>query len=188
MKVKDNIAEAGAADQFCSAHVHYCNNAGPKPASDASHTTLHPQLHRGITLFGEPRLPYRPEVESALRFFEGLDKGGLTNTRIPSVQQITRPTQNATRVDFLFPLWEPFMRCRTWVFVALLFLAVSTAQAAGLRARIPASLAGPAIEGLVWHPGAGPPQEIDGRGGRTLFAVNGCPITGDKLPLMVGAL
>jgi predicted dienelactone hydrolase len=78
------------------------------------------------------------------------------------------------------------MRCPTLVFATLFFFAVSAAQAAGLRAfDIPASSAGPAIRGLVWHPCAESPQEIDARGGRTFFAVNGCPITGDRLPLIV---
>jgi predicted dienelactone hydrolase len=78
------------------------------------------------------------------------------------------------------------MRCRIVVFVTLFVFAVSAAQAAGLRTfDIPASPAGPAIRGLVWHPCTEPPQEIDARGGRTFFAVNGCPITGDKLPLIV---
>jgi predicted dienelactone hydrolase len=78
------------------------------------------------------------------------------------------------------------MRCRTLVFATLFFFAVSTVQAAGLKAfDIPASSAGPSIRGLVWHPCAEPPQEIDARGGRTFFAVNGCPITGDKFPLIV---
>lgn len=78
------------------------------------------------------------------------------------------------------------MRCLTCVFATLFLLAVSTAQSAGLRSfDIPQSAAGPAIRGLVWHPCAESPQEIDARGGRTFFAVNGCPIVGDKLPLIV---
>jgi predicted dienelactone hydrolase len=78
------------------------------------------------------------------------------------------------------------VRCPALVFAALMLFAVSTAQAAGLRAfDIPASPAGPAIRGLVWIPCAEPPQEIDARGGRTFFAVQDCPITGEKFPLIV---
>jgi predicted dienelactone hydrolase len=78
------------------------------------------------------------------------------------------------------------MRFPTFVFATAFLLAVPAAQAAGLKAfDIPASPGGPAIRGLVWHPCAEPPQEIDARGGRTFFAVNDCPITGDKLPLIV---
>jgi len=78
------------------------------------------------------------------------------------------------------------MCCRTLLLATLFFFAVSTAHAAGLRAfDVPAGPAGPAIRGLVWHPCAEPPNEIDARGGRTFFAVNGCPISGDRLPLIV---
>jgi predicted dienelactone hydrolase len=78
------------------------------------------------------------------------------------------------------------MRCRTFIIATLFVFAVSTAQAAGLRAfDVPAGPAGPAIRGLVWHPCGEAPQEIDARGGRTFFATNGCPIAGDKLPLIV---
>lgn len=78
------------------------------------------------------------------------------------------------------------MRCPPFVFTALCYLAVSTAQAAGLKAfDVPASPDGPAIRGLVWHPCAKAPQEIDARGGRTFFGVNDCPIVGDRLPLIV---
>jgi predicted dienelactone hydrolase len=78
------------------------------------------------------------------------------------------------------------MRCPASVFATLFFLAVSTAQAAGLKAfDVPAGAAGPAIRGLVWTPCAQSPYEIDARGGRTFFAAQDCPITGDKLPLIV---
>ena len=78
------------------------------------------------------------------------------------------------------------MRFRTLVFAMLFFFAFSAVRAAGLRAfDIPAGPAGPAIRGLVWHPCAESPQEIDARGGKTFFAVNDCPIMGDKLPLIV---
>ncbi|WP_246801274.1 alpha/beta hydrolase family protein [Bradyrhizobium genosp. L] len=78
------------------------------------------------------------------------------------------------------------MRCLPLVGAILLFLTVSTAQAAGLRAfNVPAGPGGPAIRGVIWHPCAQPPQEIDARDGRTFFGVNDCAIVGDRLPLIV---
>ena len=76
--------------------------------------------------------------------------------------------------------WPPFLLS------ALVLLSFSAAQAAGLRAfNVPASTDGPAIRGVIWHPCAEAPHEIDARGGRTFFGVNDCPITGNKLPLIV---
>ncbi|MGY8666803.1 dienelactone hydrolase [Bradyrhizobium sp. UFLA05-109] len=73
----------------------------------------------------------------------------------------------------------------TFVFAILFFFGVTTSQAAGVRNfDIPASPAGPAIRLLVWTPCAEPPQEMDARGA-TFFAVPGCRITGEKLPLIV---
>jgi predicted dienelactone hydrolase len=78
------------------------------------------------------------------------------------------------------------MRCPALVFATFFLVTVSTAEAAGLWAfNMPASPTGPAIRGLVWAPCAASPQEIDARGGRTFFATQDCPITGDKLPLIV---
>jgi predicted dienelactone hydrolase len=77
------------------------------------------------------------------------------------------------------------MRQPTFVFAILFFFGVTTVQAAGVRNfDIPASPAGPAIRLLVWTPCAEPPQEMDARGA-TFFAVPACPITGEKLPLIV---
>ncbi len=71
------------------------------------------------------------------------------------------------------------------VFAILLFSEVAMAQAAGVtNFDIPASPAGPAIRLLVWTPCAEHPQEMDARGA-TFFAVPACPITGEKLPLIV---
>ena len=78
------------------------------------------------------------------------------------------------------------MRFAPFVLSALLLLAVSAAQAAGLRRfDVPAGPDGPAIRGVVWHPCAEPAHEIDARGGRTFLGVNDCPIVGNKLPLIV---
>jgi predicted dienelactone hydrolase len=71
------------------------------------------------------------------------------------------------------------------VFAILFFLGSTAAQAAGVKNfDIPASPAGPAIRLLVWTPCAEPPQEMDARGA-TFVAVPGCPVTRDKLPLIV---
>jgi predicted dienelactone hydrolase len=72
-----------------------------------------------------------------------------------------------------------------FVFAILFFLGINVAPAAGVKNfDIPASAAGPAIRVLVWTPCAQPPQEMDARGA-TFFAVPACPITGEKLPLIV---
>jgi predicted dienelactone hydrolase len=72
-----------------------------------------------------------------------------------------------------------------FVFAVLFFFGSTVAQAAGVKNfDIPASAAEPAIKLLVWTPCAEPPQEMDARGA-TFFAVPGCPVTGDKLPLVV---
>jgi predicted dienelactone hydrolase len=78
---------------------------------------------------------------------------------------------------------DVIMRHPELLLTALLLFAISPAQAAGLRAfSLPD---GPAIRGVVWHPCAAPPQEIDARDGKTFFGVNDCTIVGDKLPLIV---
>ncbi|WP_205584324.1 hypothetical protein, partial [Pseudomonas aeruginosa] len=65
------------------------------------------------------------------------------------------------------------MRWSPLLFSALVSLSLSAAQAAGLRAfNVPASSDGPAIRGVIWHPCAEAPHEIDARGGRTFFGVN----------------
>ncbi|MEY9351347.1 putative dienelactone hydrolase [Bradyrhizobium japonicum] len=77
------------------------------------------------------------------------------------------------------------MRLPAFVFATLLVLGITTAQAAGVRNfDIPAGPAGPAIRLLVWTPCAEPPREMDARGA-TFFAVPACPVTGEKLPLIV---
>lgn len=78
------------------------------------------------------------------------------------------------------------MRHLPFILSALLLLGLSAAQAAGLRAfDVPGGPDGPAIRGLIWHPCAETPHEIDARGGRTFFGVNDCPIVSDKLPFIV---
>ncbi|WP_076865840.1 alpha/beta hydrolase family protein [Bradyrhizobium mercantei] len=78
------------------------------------------------------------------------------------------------------------MRRQSFVLSALLLLAASAAQAAGLRFfDVPAGPDGPAIRGVAWAPCAETPREIDARGGRTFFGVSDCPIMGTKLPLIV---
>jgi predicted dienelactone hydrolase len=100
--------------------------------------------------------------------------------------KIMRPAQIADRSSIFFPFLGALMRCPKFLFATAFCFAVSTAQAAGLEAfDIPAGAAGPAIRGRVWTPCAESPQEIDDKDGRTFFAVQDCPITGDKLPLIV---
>ena len=68
---------------------------------------------------------------------------------------------------------------------AALFAWMTPAQAAGLRLiEIPAEPGGPALKAAVWSPCAAPPQETK-LGPFTLAAVIDCPVTGEKLPLIV---
>jgi len=72
-----------------------------------------------------------------------------------------------------------------FLFIVLGLFGVTSAHAAGVRNfDIPASATGPAIRLLVWTPCAEPAQEMDARGA-TFFATPACPITGEKLPLIV---
>jgi predicted dienelactone hydrolase len=65
------------------------------------------------------------------------------------------------------------------------FLELTVANAAGVRNfDIPADGAGPGIRLLVWAPCAETPREMDARGA-IFFAVPGCAVTGEKLPLIV---
>jgi hypothetical protein len=71
-------------------------------------------------------------------------------------------------------------------FVAIVLCLVATlAQAAGFRfIGVPADTAGPALKGAMWYPCAEPPGEID-LGGLVLPGAKDCPISRDKLPLVV---
>lgn len=77
------------------------------------------------------------------------------------------------------------MHLPTFVFTILSLFGVAVAQAAGVKNfDIPASAEGPAIRLVVWTPCSDPPQEMDGRG--AIFrALPGCPVAGNKLPLIV---
>jgi predicted dienelactone hydrolase len=66
-----------------------------------------------------------------------------------------------------------------------LCLTAALAQAAGLRSiDVPADPDGPALKGAMWYPCSEPLGEIV-LGGRTVPGVKDCPISGDKLPLVV---
>ena len=68
--------------------------------------------------------------------------------------------------------------------IVLCLMAVS-AHAAGFRTlRIQASANAPAISGAFWYPCPQPPGEID-LGKITLPGVKDCPLSGDRLPLIV---
>lgn len=69
--------------------------------------------------------------------------------------------------------------------IIALCVGMTTARAAGLRViEIPADAEGPAIHGAMWTPCAQPATEVDA-GNVTLRGVKDCPVTGDKLPLVV---
>ena len=64
-------------------------------------------------------------------------------------------------------------------------VAATLAQAAGFRfIDVPADEAAPALQGAIWYPCAAPPGEI-ALEGLTLPGVKDCPISGEKLPLVV---
>jgi predicted dienelactone hydrolase len=66
-----------------------------------------------------------------------------------------------------------------------LCLTATVAQAAGFRLiAVPWDADGPALIGAIWYPCADPPGEIR-LGPLTLPGVRDCPISGDKLPLVV---
>ena len=68
--------------------------------------------------------------------------------------------------------------------IAFCFIATS-AEAAGVRPiDIPASSEGPALTGVLWSPCALAPQQVE-IGDAILPGVKDCPISGDKLPLVV---
>jgi predicted dienelactone hydrolase len=66
-----------------------------------------------------------------------------------------------------------------------LCLTATLARAAGFRfIEVPADADRPALKGAMWYPCAEPPGEIQ-IGPFTLAGVKDCPISGDKLPLVV---
>ncbi|MET4329486.1 putative dienelactone hydrolase [Bradyrhizobium sp. i1.15.2] len=76
-------------------------------------------------------------------------------------------------------------RAKLVLAICFFFFGLTAANAAGVRNfDIPAAAAGPAIRLLVWTPCAEPPKEMDARGA-IFFAVPGCSVTGEKLPLIV---
>ncbi len=77
------------------------------------------------------------------------------------------------------------MRLSTLVVALALCLAGSAAQAAGFRfIDVPADGDAPAMHGGMWYPCAEPAGEID-LGRITLRGVKDCPVSGEKLPLIV---
>src|SRR5215471_2757251 len=70
------------------------------------------------------------------------------------------------------------------VVIALCFIA-TFAQAAGFRfIEVPADADGPALTGAIWYPCPEPPGSIE-VAGVTIVGTKDCPLSGDKLPLIV---
>src|SRR5215475_8798708 len=71
-------------------------------------------------------------------------------------------------------------------FVAFaLGLTATLAEAAGLRfIEVPADVDGPALNGAMWYPCSEPSDKID-LGPYTLSVAKDCPLSGDRLPLVV---
>ena len=64
-------------------------------------------------------------------------------------------------------------------------LTATFAQAAGFRLLdVPADADGPALKGAMWYPCTQPPGEI-ALGRYTLLVARDCPISGERLPLVV---
>ena len=72
-----------------------------------------------------------------------------------------------------------------FIFAASAYLATSLAHAAGFQSiEVPSDGSLPAIEGGVWYPCAQPVSEVK-VGPFTMAAAKDCPVTGEKLPLVV---
>jgi predicted dienelactone hydrolase len=72
-----------------------------------------------------------------------------------------------------------------FVVVSALCFIATFAQAAGFRLiEVPVDAGGPALKGAMWYPCAAPPGEIQ-LGPLTLPGAKDCPISGDKLRLVV---
>jgi predicted dienelactone hydrolase len=81
----------------------------------------------------------------------------------------------------------PTTSSRASIFFAVIAIWVTAtlAQAAGFRfIEVPADADGPALKGAIWYPCSEPPGEI-GLGNIALPGVKDCPISGDKLPVVV---
>jgi predicted dienelactone hydrolase len=77
------------------------------------------------------------------------------------------------------------MHAARFVVVIALCLTATLAQTAGFRfIDVPADADGPALKGAMWYPCAEPPGEINLEG-ITVPGVKDCPISGEKLPLVV---
>ncbi|UPJ69213.1 dienelactone hydrolase [Bradyrhizobium sp. 191] len=72
------------------------------------------------------------------------------------------------------------------VLAAVWCLVATPAQAAGLSfLEVPADARGPALTGMVWTPCAAPPSEVALGGGVVVPGVKDCPVSGNRLPLIV---
>ncbi len=77
------------------------------------------------------------------------------------------------------------MHAAKFLVVIALCITATLAQAAGFRfIEVPADADGPALTGAMWYPCSEPPGEID-LGEIAAPGVRDCPISGDKLPLVV---
>lgn len=77
------------------------------------------------------------------------------------------------------------MHAAKFIVAIALCLTATLAQAAGFRfIEVPADADGPVLKGAMWYPCSEPPGEIQ-LGPFTLIGVKDCPISGDKLPLVV---
>ena len=96
---------------------------------------------------------------------------------------------NRRSTPFPVPRWSPLQHVVSVLFSALLSLAPTVAQAAGIRdVEIPASANQPRILAELWTPCASPPQDITvPRDGfpTAIRGVRNCAVTQKNLPLIV---
>jgi predicted dienelactone hydrolase len=77
------------------------------------------------------------------------------------------------------------MQASKFLVAIALCVTATLAQAAGFRfIDVPADADGPALSGAMWYPCSEPPRKID-LGNITVPGVKDCPISGDKVPLVV---
>ncbi|NTI41423.1 alpha/beta hydrolase family protein [Rhizobium rhizogenes] len=77
------------------------------------------------------------------------------------------------------------MTCLRLALAAAFYLAMSPAQAAGLKyLHVPGGQGGPAIDAAMWSPCTKAPEDVKIRA-LIISAVPDCPIAGEKLPLVI---
>ncbi len=129
----------------------------------------------------------------------GLDQRGTDpHPRQPAPTFLQKADVMLSSADWTYePKWDGFrvlasyperaIRNVLWLLVigSIVVASVVGAQAAGFRfIEVPADADGPALKGAMWYPCSEPSGEID-LGNIAVPGVKNCPISDDKLPLVV---